>query len=168
MRLALVITLKRGLLLFWALWLSVVVTTNVLDGLQVLSFLGESFRFVSGNWSWINRTMDPLAVPRSVQALMFSGVVLWEALGAALFWRALVAYRGRPLGLEPTVIAASAVNLGLWAAFQVLDEVFLAYSLTTRTDLGEGALEWPPLRIINRPPVFAAISGQFLPRPGWG
>ena len=27
-------TLKRGLLLFWALWLSVVVATNVLDCLQ--------------------------------------------------------------------------------------------------------------------------------------
>ena len=128
MRLALVITLKRGLLLFWALWLSVVVTTNVLDRLPSGPFLPYAVVPVRIDWSWINRTMDPLDVPRPVQALMFSGVVLWEALAAALFWPALVAYRGLPLGQEPTVIAASAVNLGLWAAFQVLDEVFLAYS----------------------------------------
>ena len=121
------VALKRGLLLFWALWLSVVVATNVLNSLQALSVLPASFKFVSGNWPWINQTMDPLGVPRVLQALMFAGVIVWEGLAAVLFWRAFAAYRGRSLLQEPTVIAACAVNLALWAAFQVLDEVFLAY-----------------------------------------
>jgi len=127
MRLFTLAALKRGLLLFWALWLSVVVATNVLNGLQALSALPESFKFVSGNWPWINQTMDPLGVPRALQALMFAGVIVWEGLAAALFWCAFAVYRGRSLLQEPTVIAACAVNLALWAAFQVLDEVFLAY-----------------------------------------
>ncbi len=122
-----VTTLARALLFFWALWLSIVALTNVLNGLQVLALLPDTFRFVSGNWSWINGTLDPLDVPRPLQALMFTAAILWEALAAMLYWRALVAYRGRSLAQEPAVIAASAVNLGLWAAFQVLDEVFLAY-----------------------------------------
>jgi hypothetical protein len=119
--------LKRGLLVFWMLWLSVVVATNVLNGLQALSALPESFKFVSGNWQWINQTMDPLGVPHALQTLLFAGVVVWEGLAAVLFWRAFATYRGRSLVQEPTVIAACAVNLALWAAFQVLDEVFLAY-----------------------------------------
>ena len=45
--------IKRLTLIFWAAWLSVVVTTNVLDGLRALGALPGSFRFVSGNWRWI-------------------------------------------------------------------------------------------------------------------
>ena len=57
--------IKRGLLLFWALWYSVVVTTNVLNALQALGILPASFKFVSGNWEWINQTMNPLGVDQT-------------------------------------------------------------------------------------------------------
>jgi hypothetical protein len=71
--------------------------------------------------------MDPLGVPRGLQAVLFLGAVAWEALAALLFWRACRPFRGRPLAEEPAAVAACGVNLALWAAFQVLDEVFLAY-----------------------------------------
>ena len=90
-------TLKRGVLLFWALWLTVVTATNILNALQVLGLLPETFKFVSGNWQLINQTMDPLGVPRALQAFMFAGVIVWEGLAAILFWRAFAAYRNRPL-----------------------------------------------------------------------
>ncbi len=120
-------TLKPRVILFWALWLTVVVVTNILNAVQALGMLPETFKFVSGNWQWINQTMDPLGVPRALQAFMFAGVIAWELLAALLFWRAFADYRNRPLAQERITIAACAVNLALWAAFQVLDEVFLAY-----------------------------------------
>jgi hypothetical protein len=119
--------IKRGTLLFWAAWLSVVATTNLLNALQALGVLPESFQFVSGNWTWINQVMDPLGVPRLLQATLFAGAFTWEALGALLFWWAVATYRGRPLAEEKAAVFACGVNLALWAAFQVLDEVFLAY-----------------------------------------
>jgi hypothetical protein len=119
--------LKRGLLFFWAAWFSVVVVTNALDALLALDVLPASVRFVSGNWPWINQVMDPLAVPRAVQGFLFLGVMAWEALAAALYWRALARYEGRPLVREPAALWACAASLALWGAFQVLDEVFLAY-----------------------------------------
>jgi hypothetical protein len=119
--------IKRITLLFWAAWLTTVVATNVLDALQALGELPESFKFVSGNWRWINQVMVPLGVPRWLQALMFIGVIAWEALGATLFWWAAASYRGRPLAEEQATLYACGVNLGLWSAFQVLDEVFVAY-----------------------------------------
>jgi hypothetical protein len=118
---------KRGLLAFWATWLSVVAATNVLDALRAAGALPLSFPFASGNWGWINQTMDPLAVPRGLQAALFAGAVAWEALAAGLFWRACRSYRDRPLEQEREAVAACGVSLALWAAFQVLDEVFLAY-----------------------------------------
>jgi hypothetical protein len=119
--------LNRTVLLFWAAWLSVVVTTNVLDVLVAVETLPSSLKFISGNWRWINQVMDPLGVPRGLQAILFAAAIAWEALAAALFWWAAVAYRGRPLAREKMTLYACSVNLALWAAFQVLDEVFLAY-----------------------------------------
>src|SRR3954462_9499533 len=106
--------IKRTTLLFWAACLSAVATTNVLDGLRALGALPDSFKFVSGNWHWINQVMDPLGVPRGVQATLFSGAIAWEALGATLFWWAAASYRGRPLAQEMAAVYACGVNLGLW------------------------------------------------------
>ena len=119
--------MKRGVLFFWAAWFSVVAATNILDALRSLSVLPVSFVFVSGNWAWINRVMDPLAVPRWLQGSLFLGAIGWEALGALWYWWALARYRGRPLAQEPAALRACVVSLALWGAFQVLDEVFLAY-----------------------------------------
>lgn len=119
--------INRTVLFFWAAWLSVVVVTNVLNGLQALAFISPDFKFVSGNWQWINQAMDPLGIPRALQGLMFGSAIAWETLGAVLFWRALFAYRGRPLTQEKPALQACGVNLALWAAFQVLDEVFMTY-----------------------------------------
>ena len=119
--------LRRGILFFWAAWFTVVVATNVLDALLALGVVPVSFKFVSGNWRWINRVMDPLDVPRGVQGFLFLGAMGWEGLAALLYWRALVRDRGRPLIQEVATLWACVVSLALWAAFQVLDEVFLAY-----------------------------------------
>lgn len=119
--------LTRGVLFFWAAWFSVVVLTNVLDALVALGALSPSLRFVSGNWPWINRVMDPLGVPRRLQGFLFLGAISWEALAAWLYWRALARYDGRPLRQEREAFWACVVSLALWGAFQMLDEVFLAY-----------------------------------------
>ena len=122
-----VVAIKRGLIVFWSAWLSVVVATNLLDVLRAVGGLSPGFPFASGNWGWINQTMNPLGVPRSLQAFLYAGAIAWEAAAAALFWRAALRYRARELAREPAAVLACGVNLGLWGAFQVLDEVFMAY-----------------------------------------
>lgn len=119
--------IKRILLVFWASWLTVVATTNIFDALKTIGMLPDSFRFVSGNWAWINQTMDPLDVSRGLQVFLFVGVIAWESVAAILFFWAALTFRGRPLSQEKATLWACGVNLALWAAFQVLDEVFLAY-----------------------------------------
>ena len=121
------LVIKRTILLFWAAWLTVVTTTNVFDALAAVGAIPESFKFVSGNWKWINQAMDPLSVPRAFQAFLFAGAIAWESLAAALFWWASATYRGRLISEEKAALSACGVNLALWAAFQVLDEVFIAY-----------------------------------------
>ena len=118
---------KRGVLAFWAAWLSIVALTNILDALKALGKLPANWAWTSQNFGWIQETMQPLGVPLGVETFLFFGVIGWEVLAAVLFWRATASYRNRPLVHEHMTIIVCGVNLALWCAFQVLDEVFLAY-----------------------------------------
>ncbi|HKB37713.1 MAG TPA: hypothetical protein VKD72_14800 [Gemmataceae bacterium] len=108
--------LKRGLLLFWAAYLSLVFTTNLLDGAKALGLLADSWTFSSGNYAFVVQTTARHGTPAWANAVLFAGVVVWEGLAAALFWRAFWAFRGGGAG-RPAVYAASATGLSLWAAF---------------------------------------------------
>jgi hypothetical protein len=122
----LAVLLKRGLLLFWATWLSVVFTTNLLDGAKALGVLDESWTFASGNYAFLTQTTSRHGTPEWLNAVLFAGVVGWEGLAAVLFWAAWWAFRGGGAG-RPAVYAASCAGLSLWAAFVLADEVFIAY-----------------------------------------
>ena len=123
-----VILLKRLLLLFWAVWLSVVFLTNLADAGKGLGLVDESWAFASGNWKLIQETTARYGTPAAVNVLLFAGVILWEAVAAVLFCRAAWIWRGR--ASAPTVVyRAFTASLLLWGAFLVADEILIAYPL---------------------------------------
>jgi hypothetical protein len=122
------ILLKRLLLLFWAVWLSVVVLTNLADAGKGLGLLGASWAFASGNWKLIQETAARYSIPAAVNAVLFAGVILWEAVAAVLFWRAGWSFRGRG-SARKAVYLAFTTSVLLWGALLVADEVFIAYPL---------------------------------------
>jgi hypothetical protein len=122
------IFLKRLLLLFWALWLSVVFITNLADAGKALGLLGESWAFASGNFKAIKDTTARYGGAELVNGVLFAGVILWEGVAASLFWRAAWTFRGRDSGRR-AVYAAFTTSLLLWGAFLVADEILVAYSL---------------------------------------
>lgn len=120
-------TLKRGLVLGWAAWLTVVFLTNLFELLKVLNILPESWAFASGNFGFIQATTAIYTVPDTLNLLLFVGVVVWEALAALLLWRAFAGYSGRA-GLAD-INTAFAVSLALWVAFMLADELLMAYDI---------------------------------------
>jgi hypothetical protein len=120
--------LKRSLLFFWAVWLSVVLATNVLDGCKALGWPGEGWSFASGNYRLLAETTARYGTPAWVNGALFLGVIAWEGAAALLFWLAWLRFRGREEGRR-TVYAAFTLGLGLWSAFAVADEIFLSYAL---------------------------------------
>ena len=119
--------LKRGILLFWALYFTIVLASNLADALQALGALPDSFPFVSGNYGFIARVTGIYGTPAIVNAVLYLGVLVWEAVAAALFWQALRRW-GSASGLE-AVDRAFTVSAGLWAAFVLMDELFIAYEI---------------------------------------
>lgn len=117
-------TLKQGLILFWALWLTVVFLSNVVDALKALGVLPRIWKFmISNNYDAIRRMTAKRRVPEWMNALMFGGVIVWQALVAYLFWRALF------VPTESALYAAFGASMALWAVFILVDEIFAAYEI---------------------------------------
>jgi hypothetical protein len=124
-----ILTLKQGLILFWALWISLVVIHNVFDALKELGILPESWRFVSHNFEGIHELMGKDRMPRGLVGLLFAAVIAWEGFTAYLFWAALLT---STTAIDTGVtITAFAANLALWAAFMLADEAFGGYEVET-------------------------------------
>jgi len=63
-------------LFFWALWFSVVVVTNVTDGMKALDLLPDTWPLTSGNYAFIGKVMSIYNPPTALVAALFALVVL--------------------------------------------------------------------------------------------
>jgi hypothetical protein len=118
--------IKRGLLLFWVAWTGIVVATNGAEVLKALHLLPELWAPASGNYLLMVAVGSIYGTPRWVMSTLFGGVLLWQAVGTAAFGRAVLTTNGTATE-NGAISRAFAVNLALWAAFMITDEVFLAY-----------------------------------------
>lgn len=121
--------IRRGLLCFWAAYFTIVLASNATDGLKAMAVVPDTLRFVSGNYALVERVTRIYGVPAAGVALLYIGVLLWQAVAAGLFWRACAAWRRGGMPDAGMVNAAFATGLGLWAAFILVDELFIAYEI---------------------------------------
>ncbi len=119
--------LKVALLASWAVWLTVVLVTNLMDAAKALHLLRPEWPFASGNYAFLTHVTGKYDTPEWVNGVLFAGVIAWEAAATALFWAACLTHRGRRGVMVRH--AAFVVALGLWMAFAVADEVFIAYDV---------------------------------------
>jgi len=119
---------KRVILVFWAAWFTIVFLTNLFDALKALGIVGEGWTFASGNWAFMVKTTAIYHLPTSAVALLFAGVLAWECLAAISMWLVVGARCHAPdRRSAPAVYRAFAVALGLFGAFMIADEIFIAY-----------------------------------------
>jgi hypothetical protein len=116
--------IKRGLLIFWAAWTGLVFSSNAADGLKELRVLPESWVFASGNFNLMMKVTAIYHQPEWIVVTLFGGVIGWQAVGTWVYWRAAV----KP-SAGARILSAFGINLALWAAFMIADEVFLAYPM---------------------------------------
>jgi hypothetical protein len=115
-------TIQSGLVLFWAIWLTLVTLTNFADAMRQLDVLPSDFKFASYNFDLVKKTVGAHGIPTSVAGVLFAGVILWELLGSILFWRAWRVMRRDGNSVAEEVAQAFAVSLALWAAFLIATE----------------------------------------------
>lgn len=73
--------LKRGILLFWSIWITTVVLMNVGDALKVVGVLPSDWKLASGNYQAIVDAVAVYGTPHWLDLLLFFGAILWETVG---------------------------------------------------------------------------------------
>jgi hypothetical protein len=120
-------TLKRSLLGFWAAWLSLALLTNLADACRALGIGPRTWPMASGNYRSVQQAKARLAAPAWLGAVLFGGVLVWQAFSAGLFWRAFFRYTPNNDASGNSANYAYVSGLSLWAAFLVADELFVAH-----------------------------------------
>jgi len=118
--------LPRLILGFWAAWYLVVVASNVCDFAQWLGWLPATWPFASGNLALVRKTTAIYGFPEAIATALFAAAIVWELAAAVAF-----ALAARPQGSSvhawPAAERALLVGIGLWSAFILADEIFIAF-----------------------------------------
>jgi hypothetical protein len=118
----------------WSLWITVVWSSNVLEALRNAGVL-KGWNPPSGNFGLIRSFTAIYHFPDWINWMLFAGVLVWQALIVALFWRSSAILWGRRQSELSTIQAAYLVSIPLWFAFLVGDEVFFNWQFVP-THLG--------------------------------
>jgi membrane associated rhomboid family serine protease len=121
--------LKRVILLFWSVWITVVVGMNIGDGLKALGILPEDWKVASGNYEQIVKVSGIYGTPRWLDFALFLGAAVWEMICALLFWWALRRFAKNHRRSWRLVYLAFTSLLALFCAFILSDEIFHAYKV---------------------------------------
>lgn len=121
--------LKRGMLLFWALWISIVVLMNVGSALKATGVLPGDWKLASGNYAAIAHVTGVYGTPKWLDLVLLLGVILWESLAASLFWWALRRYWIAAPRRWHAVYLAFTSLLALFGTFILTDEIFHTYKM---------------------------------------
>jgi hypothetical protein len=123
-------TIQAVLLLFWALYFSLVLCSNSTDALKALGMLPADWVFASGNYAMVQKVVGIYHSPGWLAGLFYTGVLVWQAVGSVLLWRAFAATVRQTQHGQMAAYQALTVTIGLWAAFILADEFFLAYEMS--------------------------------------
>ncbi len=116
--------IKRTILLIWALWALFVTLSNIFDGLKTIGILSENFRFVSGNFGYIQAATQIYYFPVWLNAVLFILVILWEGMMCVLFLKAFIKFEeGNNQSMLPPFLA----GIILFGGFLVMDELLITY-----------------------------------------
>jgi hypothetical protein len=113
--------LKQGILLLWAIWLLMVTVMNVIEALKATKLLPEFIK-ASSNWSLMLRVTAVYKTPVWINAVLFAGVIVWEAVVTLYLWAAFFT------GNLDTATTALILCVALWGAFILVNQFFLVFN----------------------------------------
>jgi hypothetical protein len=122
MRTLTLVAIKRGLLLYWSLWFSIVFATSVFDGLQALGVIDKGWKFGSGILALISSTTAIYGVPAGAHGVWMLGVIVWEGIAVGAFWRAFRKFRGLKNADGRALVVTFVLAISLFASFVLADE----------------------------------------------
>ncbi|AHE66115.1 hypothetical protein [Legionella oakridgensis] len=110
----------RGIILFWAVWFTLVTASDSVNLLQVTHFLSPNIPFSSHNYNLVVKTLLVYDL-QSLATGAYLAIILGCFIASILFWWAVIS-----LNKEVSYLAF-AVSLAITAIFILFDEFFIQY-----------------------------------------
>ena len=117
--------LKRGLLLYWSLWCTVVFAMQAIAGLQALGVIGK------GDLPLMSPSHVVFGRAAGERGAWRVAVILWEGATAVIFWLAFHGFHGGKRFYPRALAAAFTLALTLYAIFAIIDKVLWSRSYET-------------------------------------
>lgn len=118
----------QGIILMWALWISIVFLTDFFNLMVGFDLLPTDFPASSHNLDWIHRFLKLYWLDNDVLCLiLFSIINLWVMTIAVLYWRAFISYYTCGEYYVYRTMQAFILNMSLFVCFLVADEIFIQY-----------------------------------------
>ncbi len=151
--------IRRLLLLFWALWYTIVFASNLFDALVPTGLLPDSWAFSSGNADLVRQSTRTYSLPAFAPLALFTLVVLGELAVAILFWRAARAQWRRDSDSAADATVAFVGGLVFFGTMLLADEIFLVYRLADVTVVHWGVFtaQLVSLFVIRQPAIVEPV-----------
>jgi len=131
--------IRRGIILFWAVWYSLVFSSDAINLLQHLHVIPTSWTFSSNNYDLVAGHIATYGIHSTTVALLLFGIiVVWVLTNAMLFWRAVFTFNEE--NAHKAVYLAFIASMGLYATFILSDEIFIKYQIEHWHDVQFGFL----------------------------
>ena len=115
------VAIKRGLLLYWSLWFTVVFASNGLDGLKALGVIDKGWKLAGGDFTQISPAAAIYGVPARASGVLLVCLMVGEGITVAAFWRAFGKFRGLKNADGRALAAAFILAISLFAALLLAD-----------------------------------------------
>jgi hypothetical protein len=125
------VAIKRGLLLYWSLWFTIVFASNGLDGLEALGVIDQGWKLAGGDFTLLSPAAAIYGAPARASGVLLACLVLWQGITVAAFWRAFGKFRGLKNSDPRALAAAFILATSLFAALLLADRVFGGHPFVT-------------------------------------
>lgn len=122
------LALKRGLVVFWAVWWLIAFLTDFIGGLKEIGAIAAPW-LPHSSYPGLVASLAPYAVPSWLPPFLFIGIIGWSlASSLTLGLAAATPLQPRQRWLR-RVNFAFLVSLGLWIAFFLADQIVMKFGL---------------------------------------
>ncbi len=116
--------LKKIIILIWSLWILIVALSNVADALRNTGILPDHFKFVSGNFGYIQAATQIYNFPVWLNAVLFLLAIILEILMCVFFFKLFFKMKE---GNDALVNPPFFFGVVLFGGFLIMDEFLIAY-----------------------------------------
>ena len=122
------VTFKRILIWFWAIWWLLAFLTDFLGGLKELGVIAATW-LPHTNYPFLVKSLAPYDVPGWLPPFLFVGIITWSFLSTILLTIAAVTPLEPESRWRERVNIGFIVPLGLWLAFFIADQIVMLFNL---------------------------------------